>query len=333
MPIDALRFKARDWERSLQESGRFSKATVFLTEPNDEGKLGAIAEVEPLDLPVLFDGGAAYGEATFPLASGRRAALSLTAGVNKASIAYRDEVLRDHPLVLEAGAAYDNDLLENGRLEGNRLSTYFGLGPRLGPLGSVTVRARGLLPLDPGAAGLLAVEGSLDLAGLGLFGAEGLDGFFNAVGSAYPGSTALRGVVSSELRLIEGDATLKAWAQAALASAGIDERERFDLDSGDFALEGPEGKGASESRLVLGRFELGYSLVRIPAASWFTLAAGPFAFAEAALGDSAFPFTGAALGVRLAFGPPVGITADIGYAFGNDGSRGLVLSVISGKIF
>lgn len=333
MPIDALRSKARDWERSLQESGRFAKASVFLTEPSGDGRLGAIAEVEPLELPLAFDGGAAYGVATFPLAAGRRAALSLVAGANKDAIGYRDEALGDHPLVLEAGAAYDNDLLETGKFDGNRLSALFGLGPRIGPLGSLTARIRGVLPLDAGEAGLLAVEGSLDFARLALFGAEGLDGFLDAVGSAYLGSTALRGAVSSELRLIEGDVKLEVFADGGLASAGIDTRERFDLGSGGFALEGPEGEGACASRLLLGRFEFGYSFLHLPAASWFALSAGPFAFAEAALGDSAIPYSGCGLGLRLVFGPPVGITADMGYAFGGDGSRGLVLSVTSERLF
>ncbi len=234
--------------------------------------------------------------------------------------------------MLEAGAAYDNDLLETGKFDGNRLSALFGLGPRIGPLGSLTARVRGVLPLDAGEAGLLAVEGSLDFARLALFGAEGLDGFLDAVGSAYLGSTALRGAVSSELRLIAGNAKLKVFALAGSPGPESTTRERFDLGSGDFALEGPEGEGACAPRLLLGRLEFGYPFVRLPAASWFELSTGPFAFAEAALGDSVIPYSGCGLGVRLVFGPPVGITADIGYAFGGDGSRGLVLSVISDRL-
>ena len=171
-----LAAKAQLWERTLEVSGRFSKATVFVVElESDPSQRGIVVEAQALDAPI-FGGGAAYGSMILPLVSGRRTSLSVAAGANKASAEYRDDSLGDLPLVLDGRLSYDNDLLDSLSFSGNRLSGGIGIGPRLSPLCSLIAGIRGGLPLgdDGGSSSYWAVFSDFDYARLWLFGVRGL---------------------------------------------------------------------------------------------------------------------------------------------------------------
>jgi len=73
---------------------------------DDPDSRGLIVEAEAGAVPV-FDGGAAYASMALPLAGGRRATVAMEGGANRASLAYRDEVFRDRPVVLEGRIIYE----------------------------------------------------------------------------------------------------------------------------------------------------------------------------------------------------------------------------------
>jgi hypothetical protein len=331
-----LEARAATWDRALAESRRFSRSSVLVVEVGEEGsRRGLIAEVETGAVPI-FGGGNAYAAATLPLVGGRRASLALEAGADRATVAYRDFGAWGLPLVLEAGLGYRNDLPTEGRFVGHRLAPAFGLGPRLGRFGALLLRARAELALGGGAP-YSALAAALELRGLDLVGVERFDGSLSLSVDSYPGSSALRYSAEARLELARGAATIALEAGAGLSSGPLDSRELFDLAAGSLAyLRGPEAGTEGLHSFALGRLELDLAAYRRRAATWLELAIGPFAFAELALaplvGDSpggAIALGGSGGGLRLRLGPPVGIIADLGYAFGSRASRGLVLSIIS----
>ena len=333
-----LEERARTWERELDESGRFSRSSVMVAELGDgTDSRGIVVEVETGATP-LFGGGEAYVSAALPLLDGRRTTLGVQAGPNLGSIAFRDEVLEDMPLVFDSSLAYANDLLETGGFSGNRLSCSIGFGPRLGPVSDILVRARAGLPLGDLAgeyAPFVAVEGALELGGFSLAGIEGLDGALIALGDAYPGSSARRLEAESNLRLSLGPATISLTAGAGLSSGSLDPSELFDLRSGNVFLRGPEPYPGPVDEFSLGRVDVDCTALKLTVAPWFPLFLGPFVFCEAAFsplvfGGSTPRLSGAAgAGFRLRLGPPVGVTVDIGYAFSDQGVGALVIAVLS----
>jgi hypothetical protein len=332
LPEARLEAKARLWERSLAESGRFSRATVLVTEAADDpDSRGLIVEAEAGAVPV-FDGGAAYASMALPLAGGRRATVAMEGGANRASLAYRDEVFRDRPVVLEGRIIYENDLIETGTFVNNRLSAGLGFGPRLGPLGDVLFRVRGKLPLDNGAGVLLALDAELELTGLSFFGIEGLDGSLESLGSVYPGSTALRLEAESGLRLKLGAWAFACDAGLGLSSGALDSGELFRLDAGNLMLRGPEGWDRRTTGIRFARLDVRVAVLDCRLASWLSATLGPFAFAEAAKADDyQGQLEGIGGGLTMSFGSPVGVTVDLGYSLDASGEGALVFSASSKK--
>jgi hypothetical protein len=327
-----LAAKAELWERSLAESGRFSKASVFVVESEgDPGKRGVIVEAEPLDSP-LFGGGAAYASMALPLLGGRRASLAMAAGANTASLAYRDDAFRELPLVLEASASYDNDLIESGSFSGNRLSGDFGIGPRLGPLCSLVAGIRGCLPFDEvqGSSPYLALDARLEYSRPMLFGLPWLGLAFSSIATDYPLSGALRLAARSRLSAKLGASELSCDSGLGLSTGSLDLRERFDLERGGFALKGPAGSSETARRIGLGRFDWCAPLFSLPLATWLTVSLGPFAFGEIAFVDDDTQARAAAgTGLRLMLGAPINLGLDLGYAFDQGGAGGIVFDLSS----
>lgn len=329
--------RARTWARELDESRRFSRSSVLVAELDDgSDRRGVIVEAETGATPI-FDGGPAYASAALPLLDDRRTTLTVEAGPNLGSVAYRDEALRDAALVMDASLGYANDLLETGSFSGNRLSGSIGLGPRIGPVSDVIFRARAGSPIGDDAGGyrpFVALEGALELGGFSLLGIERLDGSLIALGDAYPGSSAHRYEAASSLLYGFGPATLSFAAGAGLSAGALDPSELFDLRSGNVFLRGPEPHPDSVEEFAIGRVDVDYTPFRLPLASWFPLFVGPFAFCEAAFVPidvvAAPRLEGAAgAGLRLKLGPPVGVTVDLGYALSDRGVGALVISVFS----
>jgi hypothetical protein len=239
---------------------------------------------------------------------------------------------------MATGLRYDNDLIEKGVFSGNRFSASFGLGPRLGPLGDLLLRGRCLLPLDEsdGSGPLFSLDAVLELSALSLFSLRGFDIRFSAVGSAYPGSSALRLLAAYELRLGLGAWSLSCESGLGLSSGELDSRELFDLESGELELRGPEGRDKEVSGAAIVRLELGLEALRWSFASWLSASLGPFAFAEGALAGStslADALAGAGGGLRLKLGSPIGLTVDFGYAVDQSGQGALVFSTTSRMFF
>jgi hypothetical protein len=343
MPEAELEARTLAWERMLAESGRFSRCSVFPVEGDgDPERRGVIVEAEA-GAPPLFGGGPAYGSMVLPLLGGRRSSLAFEAGPNRGSIAYRDDALGDLPLVLAGRLDYANDLLETGAFSGHRASASLGIGPRIGALSDILLRAREAVPLGPGNEGTtssFALGALLELAGLSLFGIPGLDGELALSGDAYPGSSARRSEAVSGLRARLGPATLSFSGGFGLSSKALDPRERFDLRAGDAFLRGPEGDAEAVEGFVLARADIDIAVLRLSPASWLHLSLGPFAFCEAVLAPlSAFSrpdggLVGRAMGaagggLRLRLGPPIGVCADIGCAASDRGEVALVFSILS----
>jgi hypothetical protein len=319
--------RARVWGRELEESRRFSRSSVLVAELGEGSDLrGVIVEAEA-GAPPLFDGGAAYASMALPFVDGRRATLTLKAGPNLGAASYRDEAAADLPLVLDAGLVYANDLIETGKISGNRLSASIGFGPRLGPLSDLLLRARA-------GTRFAALEAALELGGFSLLGIEGLDGTLIALGDSYPSPPAERLEALADLRFGLGRATASLAAAAGRSSAAVDSSERFDLRSGDAYLRGPELGPGSVAAFALGRADVDCSVMNIRLASWLPLSFGPFAFCEAVLvppeaGAVRLLAGAAGFGLRLKLGPPVGVTADVGYALSDRGRGALVITVFS----
>jgi len=330
MDKSELAAKARLWERTLEVSGRFSKATVFVVElESDPSQRGIVVEAQALDVPI-FGGGAAYGSMILPLVSGRRTSLSVAAGANKASAEYRDDSLGDLPLVLDGRLSYDNDLLDSLSFSGNRLSGGIGIGPRLSPLCSLIAGIRGGLPLGAagGSSGYWAIFSDFDYARLWLFGVRGLALSLFAEASDFPSSAALKLESTARLDARLGPIAFTALAACGFSRGGLDERELFDLESGRFALSGPEGAGMKASRFEGARLDCGAQLIHFSLASWLTLSLGPSAFGEAIRADDSQELLAAVGGgLRMTLSLPVGLNIDLGYAAAQDGRGGFVFKV------
>jgi hypothetical protein len=342
MSATELESRSRAWERSLEESGRFTRASVYIVEiDGSPDARGAIIEAASGATP-CFDGGAAYASMTLPLVGGKRASLAMEAGANRAAVFYRDDAFCDLPIVLATGLRYDNDLLETGLFAGNRLSGSLGLGPRLGPLGDLLLRGRCAFPLDDSAGALVSVDVVLELSALSLFDLRGLDFSFSASGSAYPGTSALRFLAGSVLQLALGRWDLSCEAGLGLSAGELDSRELFAMDSGELELRGPEGDDRDVSDAAIIRLEGGLEALRWNFASWLSASLGPFAFAEAALvaptalldwASAAETIGGLGGGLRLKLGSPIGLTVDLGYSVDRVGEGSLVFSATSRKFF
>ena len=321
--------KALSWERSLEASGRFSKAAVFVIElPDYPQKRGVIVEASPLDAP-LFGGGSAYASMDLPLFGGRRTSLAMIAGANKDAVEYRDDAFRDLPLVLDSRLEYDNDLIDKDSFVGNRMTGSFGLGPRLGPLCSLVLSARGCVPFDSvqDSSAFIAIDADLEYERPSLFDLKGFDLSLSTTLSAYPGSSALRLEAQSSLTVPLGETNLECEAGAGLSSGALDSTEFFDLHGGPLFLLGPEGYDKEASEVELARLDYGAPILHAPIASWLEMSLGPFAFAELARSntDSGL-LAGAGGGLRLKLGSPVNLTMDFGYAIDQDNVSGFVLN-------
>ena len=322
-----LAARALSWERALEASGRFSKAAVFVVElPDDPQKRGAIVEASPLDVP-LFGGGSAYASMDLPLFGARRSSLSMIAGANKDAVEYRDDTFRDLPFVLDSRLEYDNDLIEKSSFVGNRVTGSFGLGPRLGPLCSLVLSARGCVPFDSvqGSSAFIAIDADLEYERPSLFDLKGLDLSLSTTLSAYPGSSALRLEAQSSLTVPLGETCLACEAGVGISSGALDSTELFDLHGGPLFLLGPEGYDKEASEVELARLDYGAPILHAPIASWLEMSLGPFAFTELARSntDSSL-LAGAGGGLRLKLGSPVNLTMDFGYAIDQDSVSGFV---------
>ena len=340
---DEVRLKASSWARELEESRRFSRSSVLVTALGGEPeRCGVIVEAETGAVP-LFDGGPDYGSIALPLLGDRRATLAFAAGANVGRIAYRDEAIGGKPWVLDSNASYSNDLLDSGDFSGNRLSGSIGVGPRLGPLSDILLRARAGAPLGDGSEdskAFSALEVALELGGFSLLKVDKLDASLISLGDAYLGTSVFKLEVVSNLRYEFGPATLSLAAAAGSVSDHIDPGELFELRHGEPYLRGPESFPYSTSRFALSRIDADCKILGFPVLPWLRLSLGPFAFCEAVaapidaqpfrlLGASA-PMEGAAgAGLRLRLGAPVGITMDIGYAMSDRGEEALVFDVFS----
>ena len=335
-----LEARASRWERALAISGRFSVARVYVVELEGAGadggpRRGLIVEAEPVDAP-CFDGGAAYASVELPLFRASRESLLVAAGANRAELAYRDDTLGDAPFVLASSLRYDNDLLQTGRVTGNRLSGSLASGARLGSYGDLLGGCRIETPLaappEGGEPLLVAADLTLELVFPELLGIRALDADLSTTGSAYPGSTALRLFSRSELWLDRDPFDLKAAASLGLSSGGLDGRDLFSPGVEGLDLMGRDGeRNAAREAAALG-VDCDLALMRWTFGSWLPATLGPFVAAQGAILDSsALASLGA--GLRLRLGPPVSLWCDLGWALDREGEGALVFAVTARPIY
>jgi hypothetical protein len=334
-----LDVRARRFQRTLEECGRFTRAAVYVVQAGPEGESrGVVAEVEPRGVPG-FSGGAVYAGLELPLVGGRRAALNINAGANQNGVSYRDDALFGLPAVFDASLMYANNLMESEPLSIHRLEARIGAGPRLGPLGSLTAGTRAVLYTRNGApeTPLLALDAAFSGTLLGI-GRPILDSSWKASASYYPQSGAVKASALGSFRAKSapgsgpGTIGITLTGGAGWSSGGLEDCELFDLGQGALAIRGPDGEAARAERFVLGGAEADFQAIRVVSSGILRIDAGPFAFAEAArtesLGSRAVLF-GAGGGIRLYFNPPVSVRMDLGFAAGLDGSGAFLFSVTS----